>query len=89
MIAAIFVGAVVIFAPGCSSGKTFSEGDPGPKEPATDPCEPACCCKTKDNYYIRFNCMPRALCMVDDGVCSTDEKRKCITDTVSDVDSSS
>ena len=85
---ALTVGSAALFVASCSTGNGASaDVDANGEVITVDPCDPACCCRAKDNYYVRFSCMPRARCMADGGSCSTDELAKCLTDTTSEAGS--
>jgi hypothetical protein len=79
---ALIVGSAALFVASCSTKNDApADVDANGEVITTDPCDPACCCRAKDNYYVRFSCMPRARCMADGGACSSDELAKCLTDT--------
>jgi len=64
---------------GCSaSGAKGKDGDAAAQaEPTVDPCKPACCCRVKENYYVRYRCALQTECAADGGECATDKWSKC------------
>jgi hypothetical protein len=74
------IAASMLLIAGCSLGGGGAEFDDDATLQLTDPCEPACCCRAKDNYYIRYRCAPRIQCMSDGGECTTENLGKCRSD---------
>ena len=75
-------GRVLVFAvslamlTGCSTGGKTGEA-PGGGDLLVDPCKPDCCCRAKDNYYVRYFCSLLLQCVQDGGVCATKNLDKC------------
>jgi hypothetical protein len=59
---------------GGSSGPADAEAE---AEPTVDPCQPACCCKVRENYYVRYRCSLPSECSADGGECVTEKLSKC------------
>jgi hypothetical protein len=76
--ALVFVASLSMLA-GCSTGGKAGEISEG-GEVVSDPCEPECCCRAKDNYYVRYNCSSLIQCIQDGGVCTIDNLDKCLSE---------
>jgi hypothetical protein len=63
-------------AAGCSSKKDKDVAEVE-EELAVDPCTPACCCRVKENYYVRFRCSLESECEAGGGECTAKQNSKC------------
>jgi hypothetical protein len=66
-------------AMGCSgrSAGANPADDEAEVELTVDPCQPACCCRVRENYYVRYRCALPSACASDGGECATDKLAKC------------
>jgi hypothetical protein len=72
----LVLGVSLSMLVGCSASGKTGEG-PGGEDLLVDPCKPDCCCRAKDNYYVRYGCSSLIQCVQDGGVCATKNLHKC------------
>lgn len=74
---ALFAGMLIAV---CCAGCSFGGSDAQPQDSETvqtSVCEPACCCRFKENYYVRFRCALDSVCEGEGGRCVYGEAAKC------------
>ena len=76
--ARIVAAALALAAASCSSGWWPAEtADGDAAVAAASPCLQACCCRTRDSYYVRYHCAGAAECAADAGECLEATIGKC------------